>query len=311
MGVRYRKQSETLYLVGGRTEKRISSFDSYGLRPGELGSLVREGGSLVAGRLLVESDESRVSQIGEVLADFRERPSVTLELFVLSVAQDKVDRVNEWLDSFKVAASYFENSAVPYIGAFGGGVAGANSADATRARGFNYRVDASALLDFVRESGDMRVELREQVQVLSGGKSRFSSGEVLTDTTYTTVPGTVGSDQLVSSISRRTVGLSLELEAVASGTNWFVSVVMEDSTLAGNQERSTKYQGERLIRDDNWFLLASFTRNTTETTRDGIKLFRGVPVLKSIFRKGGTVDGKRSVMVLCRPVRSVQVEAPS
>lgn len=304
VGTRWRLQGSGVYLIGGSPEKTMRSYPSYGLQREEMAPLLRDGGSVLADRVVVETDQLRASQIGNVLAELNDRHSLDLELYVLSVAESSVDRVNEWLDTFQVGLNYFQNSALPYVSPLSAaGAAGAQLGEMTRKRGFTYRVDARALLDFVKLSDGIKVETRQTIQVLSGGRSRFSSGDVLEDVTYTTVPGSIGSDQLVSNIQRRTVGLVFELSATYWGTNWSIKVLMEDSSLSGGNERTTSYTGERILRPgDEYFLLASFTRDATENWKKGIPVLNRVPLIGKVFRKEETVKGKRSVMVVARPV---------
>lgn len=315
LGVRWRKQGENIYLVGGsKPEKVIRAFPSYGLTGAEVQPLAKEGGGLVAGRVIVESDEMRVAEVGGLLESFKARPSLTLELFVLSVAESSTDRVNDWLESFKVGASYFENSAVPYINplsGIGGGIGGGLGGDYGRKRGLNYKVDISTLFELVPVGSDLRVELREQVQVLSGGQARFKSGDVVKEVSYTTVPGQVGSDQLVSRIDRRTVGLVVELQATEAEGDWFVRVNLEDSSLSGESERTTSYDGERFIRRDQvgYFLLGSFTRKSDYKGREGVRVVSGVPLLGSVLRRKSHVQENRSVMVLARSLGDTMVQS--
>lgn len=290
LGVKFRVQDH-IWLVGGRPEKTVAQFPSYGLTAAEISPLVREGGGLIAGRVVVESDETRLGEVRSLLQSYSNRPSLTLELFMLVVGSDQVQRVNDWLESLKLGVSYFQDTAFPAVPI----VEGALSQQ--RRRGLNWSADAQALLDFVRVNSDIRVELREQVQVLSGGRSTFESGDVVQDIRYTTIPGATGGQQLVSQIDRRTVGLTLDLGAVESDGQWFVSIRMSDSSLSGTTERTTSYEGERFIPagSRSYFLLASFTRKTEEKTKDAWRLF---PRLA----KRATSTASRSVMLIARPV---------
>lgn len=306
LGSKYRKLNETVYLIGGKPEKIIREFNSYGLQPQQLAGSLREGVSVLGDRVIVETDQVRANQIGEVLAGLAARRSLTVEVFFLDVSDTQIERVNAWLNSFRIGAGYFQNSAVPYLG-LAGATQGAiqqlgASSDASRVRGVTGLVDAQALLDFVNLSNGVRIAGRERVQVISGGRALFQSGQVLEDTTYTTVPNNT-SQTLVSQITRRTVGLVMRLEATWMGTNWFLGFSVDDSSLSGTSEFTTHYEGERIVRPGApFFLLASFTRHTTEQSKDGLPILSDIPVLKRVFTKETISKTHRNVMVLARPV---------
>jgi len=309
LGARWRAQGTTVFFIGGRTEKKIvTDFPSYGLKAGELGLVLRDGASVVG-----ETDEMRASQIGEVLSKFAQRPALTLEIWVLDVSDSRVDYVHAWLNSLSLGAGYFQNTAVPYLNpmsAAASGVGGIGGA-MTRARGFTYQVDAQNLLALVNQSSGIKVDLREQIQVLSGGSAEFKSGDVLSDVTYQVLPNAqTQQGQVVSSITRRTVGLQVQLQAVCFGSNsacpadrWLVSVDLDDSTLAGTSESTTHYTGSRVVTlGELYFLLASFTRKQSSRTKDGVPVLSSLPLLGSVFTRSQTNNSLRNVMVLDRPV---------
>jgi type II secretory pathway component GspD/PulD (secretin) len=307
LGTRWRPQGNSVFFIGGRTEKKIvSDFPSYGLKAGELGLVLRDGASVVGDRVIVETDEMRASQIGEVLQKFAQRPALTLEIWVLDVSDAKVDYVNAWLNSLSFGAGYFQNTAIPYlnpvtaaaseVGGLGGAV--------TRTRGFAYQVDAQNLLALVNQSSGIKVDLREQIQVLSGGSAEFKSGDVLSDVTYQVLPNAqTQQGQVVSSITRRTVGLQVQLQAVCFGSNWLVSVDLDDSTLAGTSESTTHYTGSRVVTlGEPYFLLASFTRKQSSRTKDRLPVLSSLPLVGPVFTRSQTNSSLRNVMVLARPV---------
>lgn len=305
LGTKFRKVGEDIYLVGGSAAKVIRQFPSHGLDLTQLGAL-REGVSLLADQIVVETDQVRANQIGEVVGSLGNRRSLTLEVFMLESGVQDVERINAWLDQLKMGAGYFANSAVPYAGAAqaaGGVVSSIINPDANRKRGFSGMFDGQILLDFVRDNTSIKVQLREQIQVLSGGKSRFQSGEVVEDQTYTSVGTTTG--QVVSSINRRTVGLEMDVDATFSGTNWFLKVRLQDSTMSatGGRELETRYEGERVLTEkEPYFLLASFTRDSKEEIRESIPLLTKLPLIGKVFRKGQNTHEKRQVTVLARPI---------
>ncbi len=307
LGARWRPEGTNVFFVGGRTEKKIvTDFPSYGLKAAELGLVLRDGASVVGDRVIVETDEMRASQIGEVLQKFARRPALTLEIWVLDVSDAKVDYVNAWLSSLSLGAGYFQNTAVPYLNPISAAASGIGDlgGDLTRTRGFTYQVDAQNLLALVNQSSGLRVDLREQIQVLSGGSAEFKSGDVLTDVTYQVLPmAQTQQGQVVSSITRRTVGLQVQLQAVCFGSNWLVSVDLDDSTLAGTSETTTHYTGSRVVTlGEPYFLLASFTRKQSSRTKDGVPVLSSLPLVGPVFSRSQTNSSLRNVMVLARPV---------
>jgi len=300
LGTKSRKVGDDIFLVGGSSSKVIRQFPSNGIKVGELGAL-REGVSLLGDRVVVETDQVRAAQIQEVIEGLTNRRSLTLEIYVMDVSELDVDRVNSWLTAVKLGAGYFANTAVPYMGAAQAADAVIHP-DAYRKRGFSGTADIQVMFDFMRDCVDSRLILREQIQVMSGGSSRFESGQVMEDVTYSTAGQTSG--QLVSGITRRTVGLTMNVEAVSMGaTNWFIQVVMSDSAVLGEDEFKTMYEGERILGErDPFFLLAAFTRNTKQTTGEGVPVLKSLPVVGKWFKKSETLKRKRQVMVLARPV---------
>jgi type II secretory pathway component GspD/PulD (secretin) len=314
LGARWRSQGG-VFFIGGRTEKKIvTDFPSYGLKAAELGLVLRDGASVVGDRVIVETDEMRAAQIGEVLAKFAQRPALTLEIWVLDVADSRVDQVHAWLNSFSLGAGYFQNTAVPYLDPASAAASGVGGA-ATRPRGFTYQADVQNLLALVNQSSGIRVDLREQIQVMSGGSAEFKSGDVLSDVTYAVLPNAqTQQGQVVSTITRRTVGLQVQLEAVCFGSNpacpagrWLVSVDLDDSTLAGTTESTTHYTGSRVVTlGEPYFLLASFTRKQATRSKDGVPVLSSLPLVGSAFTRSQTNSVLRNVMVLARPIPTSQ-----
>jgi len=140
------------------------------------------------------------------------------------------------------------------------------------------------------------------MQVVSGSSSMFQSGQVLQDVTYSTVQNTTA--QLTSSITRRTVGLILNLTAVnCDATNWFLTVSFTDGSVNGTTETSTVYTGNRMITEgDNYFLLGSFMRKGLNSTASSVPILSAVPGLGRLFRSKTTTKTRDNVVILARPV---------
>lgn len=289
IGSHWRREGDKIFFVGGKSDaKVVKSYPSYGLGP-SLGVLSRDSfGGVVGDRFVIEADETRASQVAQVMETVRERPWAEIELFVVDSSRDTAKRIGDWLSSARAGAGVIAQSAL---------VASTSGIGFTAVNGFapTYDVQIQGLFDLVRQNGDSKLESHETMQVLSGARSSFSSGQVLTDTSYTVVPNTA--QQLQSVITRRTVGLTFDLTATRAGTNWLLSVTLSDSSVSNAGEFTTRYQGDRLANTNaGFFLLASYTRKLRERSTDGWSL------IPAIHRKTDTRT-EREVTVLCRIVK--------
>ena len=299
LGTQYRRGGDGIFYVGGKSEKTIVALPSYGLSGGEVAQSLKSDGSLVGDKILLDADEMRVSQVRDVLENFRQRPSLVLEVFVLDVAESQTDRVNAWLDSFNVGVGYVARTFVPVAGAVGQGL---ELTSPRTIKGAKYDVDVGGVLALLDEATGIRIEMREQVQVMSGSRVEFTSGEVVEDVNYVAQPNT---EQLVSQITRRTVGLVLRLRATVADDAWHLALEFEDGNIAAGTERNTKWTGERFVRPDSGFyLLGSFTRKTVTTNRKGVPLLKELPLVKPLFSKSLTNTVNRQLMILARPLTS-------
>src|ERR1039457_3594325 len=184
LGCTFRKEVSGIYFVGGSTQTSVKFYPSYGLLATDLSSVLKDTGQVVADKLVVETGDARAAQIGHVLEGLKDRPSIVLDLYMLNVQENSVELVNAWLQTFTVAAGYFQDSATTYISPFSKlatASAGALGGSWGRARGFQGSIDAQASLSLVNLGGGVRVDSHEQVQVISGGTSTFTQGEVLED----------------------------------------------------------------------------------------------------------------------------------
>jgi len=199
----------------------------------------------------------------------------------LDVAEGSVDRVNAWLDQVRIGGGYLAKAALS-VGT--GGVTGVQ--EITSVSGPVYDVALTGLFDMLETDRTSRVELRQQVQVLSGSETTFSSGEIVETPLIIREPET-GKD-LVSRLERRTVGLTMRLKGVWTGDAWHFRIELEDSNVVSQRERSNKLTTEKLmVPGAGMTLLASFTRKTDETVA------KAVPVLGSLGRVGRKLFTKR------------------
>lgn len=299
LGVKYRSDpTQRIWMVGGDAVDVVTQLPSYGLDAGDVAGITKEGARLVADRIVLQADQSRTAEVREVLEGFKDRRSIILELFLLDVSSGSVDRVNAWLDQVRVGAGYLAQTTVA---AAAGGI-GAAAPVLQRVSGVTYDVQVKGLFDLLEKERSSRLELRQQVQVLSGSETEFNSGEVVQTPLIIREPET-GND-LVSRIERRTVGLQLNLRGVWTGDAWHFRIQLEDSNFVSQGERTTRIVTERILQPNSGMtLLASFTRKTKERVK------RGVPVLSSLGRWGDRMFSKseapsteRSLMLLARPV---------
>lgn len=288
---RYYRDGDTIY-YGQSPPKQLRAYPSYGLKPHEATQIFREQAGLVADKVVVEADQARHSQIQTIVQELAQRKNLTLEIVMLDVSSNAVDRVNAWLDQFHAAIGYYRNTLYPEAALQAG-------MQMVRRQGFYQDIDIRGLLDLLNVGGNVRVETRGFMQVLSGEQSTFTSGAVLTEQTFTVVPNT--SQQLASTISRRTVGLQLNVRAVASGPEWHLGIDVQDSQLNGVLETTTSFRGDRVIQDnEGWFLLCSLTRRAQQQNIQKVPILGSLPGLKRVFTKRQKHDEHRQLMILAR-----------
>lgn len=296
VGVKARLDSSArVWFIGSEPERELRSFPSYGLTAKELGGLFREGVNLVGDRAIVDADPLRGVQIGEVLAAFSNRLSLTLELVAIDVASNSVDRVNAWLDQVSIGAGVVARSAAVVVDPSQVVLQQPRNA-------FNWDVQLQALFAMLDVSGGARLELRQQIQVMSGTTTHFESGEIVETPLIVREPLT-GKD-LITQIDRRTVGLQLDLTATAVAGRWLINVEFQDSSVVAGREVTTAMRTARMVTlSQRPVLLASFTRTTGTDSVKAVPVLGSIPKLgKALFRKTVTTKAARSLMILCRPV---------
>jgi type II secretory pathway component GspD/PulD (secretin) len=303
-GERWRPLGPGIVVLGSKGEKVVRSLPTYGIPVEAIRTMVQQANVVAMGdRFLVEAEEQKIVELAQSMEELRKRPSVIVEIWMVDISEGAVDRVNAWLESLTVGLGYFAKSTL------------LGSADqvgkVSVVKGPRVNVDASFLLQLMQVDSGARVELRAQVQLLSGSDVRLSSGDVQEDVTYTTLPNaTTGNGQLVSQINRRTVGLTLTMRGVAAGSSWNVHVELNDSSNTGSgSERQSNLTADRLIdpASGNYTLLGSFTRKTTERSRQGVPLLMEIPGVRSLVSKATTNTVHRSLMILIKPVGGVTV----
>jgi hypothetical protein len=301
----YRSDSSgTVFYFGGEESESVESFPTYGLSPGELSGILGTGARVIGDRVFMSAGQRRGSQLKQELAKLGARRSITLELYALDVGSVDIDRLNEWLDQFRVGVGYVSRGLVETAvgGAVGGLPGGAQFGQQRSVSGPRWDVQVDGLLSLLETLSDSRMELRQQVQVLSGSISHFESGEVVETPLIIREPET-GQD-LVSRVERRTVGLELQLGATAWDEVWSVDVEISDSSFAGGSERSTSYRGGRIIgKEDRMVQLASFTREVVEERKQAVPVLGKLPgAMGRAFTKSSEVKQRRQFILLARRV---------
>lgn len=293
-----------MYAFGGKQEPQVRSLPTYGVPVGAIQQLVQSSVVQLGDRVLVSGEPQKLAELEVALESLRVRPSVVMDVWMLDVAEGSVDRVNSWLDSLTIGAGYAAKTMM-----MGGALDELGNVISephlTTVRGPTANINASFLLTLMELDRSARVDLQAQVQLLSGSPCTLASGEVQEDVTYQTLPGatTSGNGQVVSSITRRTVGLNLTIKAVEAGTNWALSCKLEDGSYVGEKERRSTLEAERLVgAGSGYTLLATYTRRTVERSRQGVPLLMEVPVLRSVVSKMQTNTVSRQVMIVVRPL---------
>jgi type II secretory pathway component GspD/PulD (secretin) len=296
LGTRYRADpTRSAFFFGAQEEKSFADFPSYGLTAAEAQAVFKEQSSVVGDRLIVETQPRRAAEIRDALKGLAVRPTLNLEVVMVDVATNTIDRVNAWLDTFSVGLGYVSQSA----NALAQTSTPAGTAAAISGSGWFRDVQLKGLFALLDTDSSASVELRQQAQILSGSQTVFSSGQVVEVPLIVREPQT-GKD-LVTQIERRTVGLQLRLRATALGETWQVEFDLEDGALVNSKEQTTKFTGQRRVAvDGNFLVLASFSRRSREEAKREVTGFGKIPMVGSAFRKSTAQRANRSFMILAR-----------
>jgi hydrogenase expression/formation protein HypD len=186
-GERWRPLAPSIVVLGAKGEKIIRALPTYGVGIETVRTLLQQANVVALGdRFLIEAEEQKVVELAAAMEELRRRPSLIAEVWMVDVAEGCVDRVNAWLQSLTVGVGWFAKSTL--LGAASGAAnAGPAAAKLSTVKGPTVNVDASFLLQLLEIDSGARVELRAQVQLLSGADTRLSSGDVQQDITYTTL----------------------------------------------------------------------------------------------------------------------------
>jgi type II secretory pathway component GspD/PulD (secretin) len=295
---------EGMYAFGGKGETQVRSLPTYGIPVGAIQQLIQSSVVQLGDRVLVSGEAQKLAELEVALGTLRNRPSIIMDVWMIDVAEGSVDRVNAWLDSLTIGAGYAAKTMMigGLLDEFGNVI---SEPHLSTVKGPTANINASFLLALMEMDKSARVDLQAQVQLLSGSPCNLSSGEVQEDITYQTLPGatTSGNGQVVSSITRRTVGLNLTLRAVEAGTNWALTAKLEDSAFVGEKERRSSLEAERLVPSvGGYTLLASYTRKVVERSRKGVPLLMEIPGVRNLVSKRETNNVSRQVMVVVRPL---------
>jgi hypothetical protein len=291
-----------VFLLGGEKVESVVSLPSYGISATQLGSLVGGEALVVGDRLILAAGSQRISEVRGVLASLADRPSALVELFVLDVSTNTVERVGAWIDQVKASGGFVARRAVE-VGTGGLGTAGSVVNVLSYAEPV-YNVEISGLLDMLERDRTARVALRQQCTVLSGSTLSFSVGDVVEDVTYvrdTSAPG--GGTDLVTQISRRTVGLTVDLTGVEVGEVWHWKVRLDDGDRGLARETRLTLEAEKIMPVYGPpEMVASYRRTTQDSLLKTPLGGRGKTWLGRKLSQSTARTGERALMILIRPM---------
>lgn len=277
-----KSEDGAVYLIG-QSSQTLDVVPSHGLRQEDVQAFGIEGASIyiLGDKALLRGNESQVAKLREALSGFAVRPFVLFDLAIVETDSKNIQTLNSWLDGFKAQASLKGGLGIPMT--------------------TGYTFEVKDLFELEKMSEGLHVQLNQTVQLTSGSKTRFATGRVLTDELFTNVAES--GQNLQSGVERRTVGLTLEVDASEASGTWALRYKASDGDVAQNQqETTTELEGEhRAIASGSWGLLATYTRKTTQDDRSGIRGLRQVPLLgKLLFqRKEGSLE-TRQVTIYAR-----------
>ena len=297
LDAQYRSDEKAeVFMFGGSPQSSIVAFPTYGLEQGEFAAIVDGQSALVGDKIIVRGDQTQETQVRKVMDEFKDRRHLTIEILMIDIQSTDYDRMNEWLSHLSATGGYLARTAAQTVqpGGFGQQVA------QNAFHGVQYNVDIEGIIALLDVFSSGSVELREQIQILSGSESTFSSGQVISTPLILREPQT-GAD-LTTTIERRTVGLDLNVKATYFDGLWHLVLDIGDSSFQGTTELTTTLQTEKIIPGDSraTFQLASFTRDTISTEERAVPLLARIPAVGRAFKKSETVTRKRQVVVFGR-----------
>jgi type II secretory pathway component GspD/PulD (secretin) len=297
LGSEYRSDKQRqIWLYGGREVDDVVSFPNYGLADSGLDAVIEGRVAYVGDRILVKGGKTEETQIRRIMEDLANRKTAVIELAVVDVAERDFERFNSWLDTLNASVGYTAKSVV---GVETGGLGNALT-QSFRSSGPVWDLDISGILSLLELFRGGRVQLREQIQVLSGGTATFSTGQVVETPLIVREPET-GID-LVNSIERRTIGLDLTIGATYAEGDWYIDINFNDSSVQSSGEVTTGLRTVKLIPENvrGTFQLASYTRESETTEKRGVPWLAKVPGINKLTRKDLVTKEKRSIMIFGR-----------
>jgi hypothetical protein len=298
-----RDSGGSVFLLGGEKVESVVALPSYGISASQLGSLVGGEALVVGDRLILSAGSQRISEVRGVLASLADRQSALVELFILDVSTNTVERVGAWIDSMKAGVGFVARRSVEVAtaGLTGGA---ANAVQVVQYAEPVYDVDLRGLLDLLERDKTSRVALRQQCEVLSGSTLNFELGDVVEDTLYVRDPSAPGGGtDLVTEIDRRTVGLVVQLSGVDLGERWHWKIKVDDGVRGAGRETILGLEAETLLPVSGPpEMVASYRRTTSESfTRTPLGMrprgWFGRKLSQSTSR-----EGERALMILIRPM---------
>lgn len=299
LGTGYRSDdSGRIWMFGGDEVESIKSFPSYGLSAQELARFSGGQASAIGDRIVIQGDERVHSEISEVLKVVSARKTVGLELLVIDVSARDFERLNAWLDSLGVTVGYAAQKTLAVNPAMGG-VLG-STLGAFQASGITYDVSINSVLGLLDDLQSTKMELRQQLQIVSGTTVVFSSGQIIEQQLF--VRPDESETNLITQIERRTVGLDVNLTATNYDEKWHFVINISDSSLNETGETTTVLETEKIVdaNQSNVWQLASFSRKVKSRVVSTSPLLKVVPFLKRKTKRDNTQTDDRQVVVLGR-----------
>lgn len=278
-------------MFGGNDDERINVFPDYGMGQGGFAGVVRGQTAKVGDSVVFRGTQKEENELKAVIESLAKRKTITLEILMLDMTDDEFERLNGWLDQLSLSAGYVAREQVFDGLGSGLGVLVPNGA------GPVWDVNIKGVLTLLDTFKSGKVELREQIQILSGAESVFSSGQVVETPLILREPQT--GDDLVTRIERRNIGLDMTIGATHADGDWFIDLDVSDSSMQNGLELTTSLQTQKRIRQGTRgsFQLASFTRKSIGDSKKAVPGLSRIPKVGRLFKKEDTQKSARQVVI--------------
>lgn len=296
-GTRWRVEGGLIYVGGGQVET-VAAVPR-GLLQDELKQQFGQDIGVVGDKIVVRGEAERVSQITRTLAEVSAVSSKRVRLYAALMTDRQIKAVNRWLATLEAGAKL----------AVGAAQAGAE-AEVEQRLSWEGGASMEALLQLVDDGATASVVSDLDLTLVSGRKITVESGEVDEREINTDVAtGGTGTNQarFRTGFDRRTIGLSVEIEAAEVEGRWILHTIVRDSALVDGKERTVSVDGYHWLDDFAVVKIAELNRRDREASRE---VFDVLPWLKKRQER----DEERRLVILAEPHRpgaaSWQMAAP-